>query len=153
MIKKLILLALPVVFFTACATVSEMHQAVNCKYALAGVEVADASFTNVRMNVSMAVTNESKTTAAKMNRFEGKFLINDNEVSNISFDSYQVDPSSTAIVKTALVIPFDALGKNIAGLVIANSMSLRYKIVGRIYFDTPLGLVPFPIVVEPPQRK
>lgn len=150
--KKLLFLVFPVLFF-GCSTVQEVQQAVNCKYTLAGVEVQDASFTNVTLNVAMSVANQSKTTAASMNRFEGKFYINDNEVSNIGFDSYRVEPSSVGMVKTKLVLPFDAIGKNIAGLVIANSISLHYKLVGKIYFDTPLGQIPIPITVEPPAKK
>ena len=138
---------------TACSTLNNVQQAVNCKYTLAGVEIQDASFSNVTMDVAMAVTNLNKTVTAEMNRFEGKLYINDNEISNIGFNSYVVEPASTAVVKTVLVIPFNNIGKNIAGLVVANSNSLRYKLVGKIYFDTPLGQIPFPIVVEPPAKE
>ncbi|MDR0645983.1 MAG: hypothetical protein LBG46_03170 [Elusimicrobiota bacterium] len=146
--KKLFPAVLFIFFIPACATIDNLQQAVKCKYSLAGVETVDSSFTNLTLNVAMAVTNQSKTAAAKMNRFEGKLYLNDNEVGNISFNSYEVQPSSTSIVKTQINIPFDKIGKNIAGLVIANSISINYKIVGTIYFDTPLGQLPFPITVQ-----
>jgi hypothetical protein len=50
-------------------------------------------------------------------------------------------------------VPFTAIGKNAAGLVAANSISLKYKLTGNIYFDTPLGQIPLPIIVEPQIKK
>ena len=151
--KKLFILVICAAALCACASVKGMQESVNCKYNLAGVEVTDAGFSNVTMNVGMAVTNNSKTNTASMNRFEGRLFINDIDVSAVSFGAYEVLPSSTSVVKTTLNIPIANIGKNIAGLVAANSISLKYKIVGKIYFDTPLGQIPFPIVVEPQIKK
>jgi len=151
--KKLFIPVICAAALCACASVKGIQESVNCKYTLAGVEVTDAGFTNIKMNVGMAVTNNSKTNTASMNRFEGRLYINDVDVSAISFGAYEVLPSSTSVVKTTLNIPIANIGKNIAGLVAANSMSLNYKIVGKIYFDTPLGQIPFPIVVEPQIKK
>ena len=154
MIKNLFLLFIVSLSLAACAAVQNIQQAaVNCKYALAGVDVTDANFSNVNMTVAMAITNQSKTTNAKINRFEGKIYINDNAVSDISFGATEVAPASTAIAQAKLTVPFSAIGKNIAGLVAANSMSLKYKLSGNIYFDTPLGQIPLPIVVEPQIKK
>jgi hypothetical protein len=132
-----------------CSTVKNIQEsAVNCKYTLLGAQTTDFSLSTISLEVAMAVTNLSKTTAAKMNRFEGKLYINDNEVSDIAFNSYEVRPSSTEVVKTSLVLPYTKIGKNLAGLVTTNSISPRYKVVGKIYFDTPIGQMPFPVIVQ-----
>jgi hypothetical protein len=146
--KNFLIIVFSVFLIQACGTVKNVQQAVNCKYAFAGVETTDSSFSSLTLNVAMSVTNLSKTAPAKMNRFEGKLYLNNNEVSNISFESYEVQPASTSIAKTQINIPFDKIGKSIVGLVMANSISLDYKIVGTIYFDTPLGQLPFPVTVR-----
>ena len=152
--KKLFIIIPAAFLLAACNSVQGIKEsAVNCKYAVAGAEVTDASFSKVDMTVAMAVTNNSKINHASMTRFEGRLFVNDNDVTTISFGSYEVAPGATGIVQTNLSIPFASIGKNIAGLVAANSISLRYKIVGKAYFNTPLGEIPFPIVVEPPVKK
>lgn len=154
MIKNLFLTFYIFLQLAACSAVQNIQQAaVNCEYALAGVEVTDAGFLSVGMNVAMAVSNKSKTTPAKMNRFEGKIYINDNAVSDISFGAMEVAPASTAIARAKLTLPFASIGKNIAGLVATNSIALKYKLAGNIYFDTPLGQIPLPVVVEPQIKK
>ncbi|MDR1124050.1 MAG: hypothetical protein LBL61_05625 [Elusimicrobiota bacterium] len=153
-IKNLFLLFLITLSAAACSAVQNIQNAaVNCKYTLAGVEVTDASFSSVNMTVAMAVSNQSKTAPAKMNRFEGKIYINDNAVSDISFGAMEVAPSSTAIAQAKLTLPLTAIGKNIAGLVATNSISLKYKLAGNIYFDTALGQIPLPVIVEPQKKK
>lgn len=152
-IKKIFLLAFLTLIPCACASVQEAAQAVNCKYTLADVNTADFSLGDLTLDIVFAVTNESKTTTAKMNRFEGKFYINDKEMSAISFGEYQIEPMQTQLASATLNLPFNKIGKNIAGLVTMNSISIRYKIAGTIYFDTALGELPFPVSVERDLRK
>lgn len=137
----------------ACASVQETVQAVNCKYTLADINTADFSLGDLTLDVAFAVTNESKTTTAKMSRFEGKFYINDKEMSDISFGKYQIEPLQTQLASATLNLPFNKIGKNIAGLVTMNSISIRYKIAGTIYFDTAFGELPVPVSVERDLRK
>ena len=60
----------------------------------------------------------------------------------------QVEPMQSQIGKAQVVVPFDKVGKNIAGLVATNSISIKYKVVGYIYFDTVIGQLPFPVSIE-----
>lgn len=152
-IKNLLLILALALLPCACASVQEAAQAVNCKYTLADVTTADFSLGDLTLDVVFAVSNQSKTTAAKMSRFEGKFYINDKEMSNISFGKYEIPPMQTQPATATLKLPFDKVGKNIAGLVTMNSISIRYKISGTIYFDTALGELPIPVSVERDLRK
>ena len=142
-------LALAVCFTCSCASVKNIQeQMVNCKYALAGVSTEDVSLTNLTLSVGVLVTNNSKTTTAKVNRFQGKLYLNGNDVADIAFGAMSVEPLKSEIGKAQVVVPFEKLGKNIAGLVATNSISIKYKIVGNIYFDTAIGQIPFPVAVE-----
>lgn len=148
-IKLFLLLVLSAVFITACTTVRNMQeQMVNCKYALAGVSTEDVSLTNLTLAVGVLITNNSKTTTAKVNRFQGKLYLNGNDIADIAFGAIQVEPMKSEIGKAQVIVPFEKLGKNIAGLVATNSMAIKYKIVGSIYFDTPIGQLPFPVAIE-----
>jgi hypothetical protein len=136
-------------FFCSCSTVKNMQeQMVNCKYSLAGVSTEDVSLTSLTLAVGVLVTNNSKTSPAKVNRFAGKLYINDLDIADIAFGSMQVEPMQSQIGKAQVVVPFDKVGKNIAGLVATNSISIKYKVVGYIYFDTVIGQLPFPVSIE-----
>ena len=148
-IKLFLLLVLSAVFITSCTTVKNVQeQMVNCKYSFAGVSTEDVSLTNLTLSVGVLITNNSKTTTAKVNRFQGKLYLNGNDIADIAFGAMQVEPMQSNVGKATVVIPFEKLGKNIAGLVATNSMSLKYKVVGNIYFDTPIGQLPFPVAIE-----
>ncbi|GEM_PF-1330654 len=147
--KLFLLLVLSLGFICSCSTVKNMQeQMVNCKYSLAGVSTEDVSLTNLTLGVGVLVANNSKTTTAKVNRFQGKLYLNGNDIADIAFGAMQIEPMASNVGKATVVIPFEKLGKNIAGLVATNSISLKYKVVGNIYFDTPIGQLPFPVAIE-----
>ena len=147
--RPFFILVLVFAFFCSCSTVKNMQeQMVNCKYSLAGVATEDVSLTNLTLSVGVLITNNSKTTTAKVNRFQGKLYLNGQYIADISFGAISVEPMQSEIGKAQVVVPFEKIGKNIAGLVATNSMSIKYKVVGNIYFDTPIGQLPFPVAIE-----
>lgn len=146
---KLFLLLSLSFFVCSCASVKNMQeQMVNCKYSLAGVSTEDVSLTNLTLSVGVLIANNSKTTTAKVNRFQGKLYLNGQDIADIAFGAIQVEPMSSEIGKAQVVVPYEKIGKNIAGLVATNSMAIKYKVAGNIYFDTPIGQIPFPVAVE-----
>ncbi len=148
-IKLFLFLLLSAVFTCSCASVKNIQeQMVNCKYSLAGVATEDVSLTSLTLSVGVLITNNSKTSPAKVNRFQGKLYLNGNDLADVSFGAIQVEPQSSEVGKAQVVVPYEKIGKNIAGLVATNSISVKYKIVGNIYFDTAIGQIPFPVVVE-----
>lgn len=146
--KKLFLLLCASFCFAACSTVQAVQQAVNCRYEFVSTSVSDFSLSDIDMDLTVAITNTSKTQTAKLNRFAGRLYINDNEVSQISLGAYEIMPNDTELAKAALKIPFAKIGKNVIGLVTTNSVAVRYKIKGTMYFDTALGELPIPVVIE-----
>ncbi len=145
--KKLFLLFCALFCFAACSTVQSMQQAVNCRYELVSASVTDFSLSDVDMDVTVAITNPSKTQTAKLSRFAGKLYINDNEITDISFGAYEIVPTDTELAKATLKIPFAKIGKNVIGLVTTNSVAIRYKIKGTMYFESPLGEIPMPVLI------
>lgn len=144
--KKLFLISLFVFFVSACSTVGSINQAANCQYQLMGVEISDFTLDSMTANVSVAIINKSKTTAAQVNRFVGKLYIDNKPVSDISFGQYHIEPLSSEIANATLTLSIAQVGKNVVGLVMANSISIKYKVVGTMYFDTPVGELPLPVV-------
>lgn len=148
-IKLFLFLLLSVVFTCSCSSVKNIQeQMVNCKYSLAEVTTEDVSLTNLTLSVGVLVTNNSKTTPAKVNRFQGKLYLNGNDLADINFGAIQVEPMSSEVGKAQVVVPFEKIGKNVAGLVATNSIAVKYKVAGNIYFDTPIGQLPFPVAIE-----
>ncbi len=145
--KKFLTLLCALLFASACATVQEMKQAVNCRYEIRSAQVSDFSLSDINLDVKVAISNIDKKQPAKLNRFNGKLYINDNEVSDIAFGACEIAPSSVEMAKATLTIPFAKVGKNLIGLVTANSISVDYKIKGTMYFDTALGEIPMPVVI------
>lgn len=151
--KKFLFLLCAVALFASCKTMDTVNKKpVNCKYNLLGAQTDDFSLSDISLNVAMSITNLDASEIAKMNKFEGTLFINGNDVSPISFGSYEIYPGDTVIAKTSLNLPYNKIGKNIAGLVTMNSVAIKYKIVGKAYYETAEGEIPFPIVVEQ-QRK
>ena len=144
--KNLFLLILSTFLFCACTTVQEMHQTVNCQYDLADIEVTEYSLNNLSADIALAITNKSKTTNAKMKRFAGKVYLNDTPITDINLGEFLVEPQTTKIEKVSINVPFSKVGKNVIGLVLANSNTIKYKVVGTIYFETPIGEIPLPVV-------
>lgn len=143
--KKIFVLLFSLFFLGACTTLKEINQTVNCQYDLAGVEVTEYSLNNLSADVALAITNKSKTTNAKMKRFSGKVYLNDNPISDITLGEFLIAPQSSQVEKATINVPFASIGKNIIGLVLANSQSITYKVVGTIYFETPIGELPIPV--------
>lgn len=144
--KKLFFLLVSVTFFCACTTVQEMHQTANCQYDLAGVEVTEYSLNNLSADVALAITNKSKTTNARMKRFAGKVYLNDTPLTDVNLGEFLIAPQTTQVQKVSINVPFSSIGKNVIALVVANSQSVQYKVVGTIYFETPIGEIPIPVV-------
>jgi hypothetical protein len=100
------------------------------------------------MDVAMVITNMSGRNAVKMNKFEGKLYINGAEAGDVAFTSDVVNPGRSVVFKDSINLPFSKIGKNIAGLVTMNSIAVKYRIAGTIYFDTADGEKSYPISVE-----
>lgn len=143
--KSILIFLISISFFCACTTVKEMQQTVNCQYDLAGVEVTEYSLDNLSADIALAITNKSKTTNAKMKRFTGKVYLNNTPITDISLGEFLIEPKTTQIEKVSINVPFTKVGKNIIGLVLANSQTIQYKVVGTIYFETPIGELPIPV--------
>ncbi|MBO4707272.1 MAG: hypothetical protein J5594_01770 [Elusimicrobiaceae bacterium] len=144
--KSLFLIIISFVFLCSCTTLQEMHQTANCQYDLAGVEVTEYSLDNLSADIGLAITNKSKTTNAKMKRFSGKVYLNDTPLTDVNLGEFLVEPQTTKVEKVSINVPFSQVGKNIIGLVLANSNSIKYKVVGTIYFESPIGEIPIPVV-------
>ena len=144
--KNLLLFLISLTLLCACTTVKEIQQTANCKYNLLGVEVTEYSLNNLSADLALAITNRSKTTNAKMKRFTGKVYINDAPVTDLNLGEFLIEPQATKVEKVSVNVPFSQVGKNIIGLVIANSQTIKYKVVGTIYFETPVGEIPIPVV-------
>lgn len=148
--KKFLILLFSVCLFASCKTADTVKKsAVNCKYTLLGAQTSDFTLNGITLDVAFAATNMDRSETAKMNKFEGKLYINNKDVSDISFGSYLIGPGETVVPTTQLSLPFNKVGKNIAGLVTMNSVAINYKLAGIIYFDTPAGELPMPVIIVP----
>lgn len=144
--KKIFILLTSCIFLGACITLKEINQTIDCQYDLAGVEVTEYSLNNLSADVAMAITNKSKDTNARMTRFTGKVYINDSPIADVNLGEFLIAPQTTKVEKVTVNVPFSQISKNIIGLVIANSKTINYKVVGTAYFGSPFGDIPFPVV-------
>lgn len=144
--KKIFILLLSCTLLGACITLKEINQTIDCQYDLVNVEVTEYSLNNLSADVTLAITNKSKDTNAKMTRFEGKVYLNDSPVADVNLGEFLIAPQTTQVQKVSINVPFSQISKNVIGLVIANSITIKYKVVGTIYFGSPFGEIPFPVV-------
>ena len=144
--KRIFILLLSCTLLGACITIREINQTIDCQYDLVGVEVTEYSLDNLSADVLLSITNKSKDTNARMSHFTGKVYVNDSPITDISLGEFFLEPQSTKVEKVSVNVPFSQVGKNILGLVLANSNSMTYKVVGTAYFASPFGDIPFPIV-------
>ncbi|MDR0292519.1 MAG: LEA type 2 family protein [Elusimicrobium sp.] len=146
MIKRLVFLTLTSFFFFACASMQENYNMVNCKYDISQVQLTDFNPNTISMDVSIAISNLSKTAAAAVKRFDGNLYVNDVNVSALTLKDVRVTAGETKVVKSSLDIPLSNLGK-LVGLVSMGSVSVDYVVRGTIYFTTPIGDLPFPVTI------
>ena len=150
--KHILTLFLSCTLFCACTTIKEMNQTVNCQYDLVGAEVTEYSLSNLSADIALAITNKSKTTNARMKRFTGTAYMNNNPLTEVNLGEFLIPPNSTEVKKVTLNVPSSQIGKNIIGLVLANSQVIDYKVVGTVYFETPLGELPIPVTFAKPKK-
>ena len=150
--KNILILLFSFIILSACTTLKEINQTVNCDYNLIGAEVTEYSLNNLSADIALAITNKSKTTNARMKRFVGTAYMNNNPLTEVTLGEFLIPPNSTEVKKVTLNVPFSQVGKNIVGLVLVNSQVIDYKVVGTIYFDTPLGELPIPVTFIKPKK-
>ena len=80
-----------------------------------------------------------------MKRFTGTVYLNNTPTTDVTLGEFLIKPNTTQVEKVSIDVPFAKIGKNIVGLVLANSKVIEYKVVGTIYFETPLGEIPIPV--------
>ena len=144
--KKLFLFVLSAALLGGCASVQEAENMANCKYALKSVELSDYNVTPLSFDVMIAITNMNKKQAAAIKRFEGELAMNDTPVSKIELKDVRVEPQAVKNAKAHLVVPMNAFGNKLLGLVSMNSGTVDYHLTGTMYFEGPLGTeIPVPV--------
>ena len=145
--KKFLSVLCAVVLLNACAAVQEAKNFANCKYSMQGVEITDYNVASLDFDIYLAITNLNKKSAAAIEKFEGKLLMNEVYVADIKFSDVRIEPSATKIQKAAVTVPMKNLNTKLVGLVGMGSASVDYFITGTAYFKTPLGDVPVPVAI------
>lgn len=145
--KKIILFLLVLCNFFGCATVKEAETLANCKFALQSVELTDYNLTTLGFDVTIAITNSSKTQKASLKKFVGKLTVNGTYMADITLTDVVIEPNSVKQEKAKLTVPFASFSSKILGLLSMNSGTLDYHLTGTMYFAGPLG-IEIPIAVD-----
>ena len=120
---------------------------VQCKYDLARVEPVDFNMDSVSMDIAIAITNVNKNAAASLKRFDGDLYVNETGVAKMTLKDVRIEAGDTKVVKSTLLVPYAALGKTLTGLVSMGSVSVDYMVKGTMYFETPIGDIPYPVTI------
>lgn len=144
--KKLLSLLCVLGLAVGCTqAVREAKNAINCKYALRSVEVAEYNVSSLSFDIYIGITNMDRKDAAAIKRFEGKIYMNDDYISDVKFEDVRIEPNTTKNQKVTITVPTVAFSKKLLGLVSMGSGTVDYHLTGTMYFDTPLGEVPVPV--------
>lgn len=144
--KKLFLLLLAGMLFTACATVKETENMADCKFSLKSVELTDYNLTSFGFDVTIAITNMNRKEAASLKRFEGELSVNEDKMADVTLKDIKIEPNSVKNAKARLTVPMSVFNSKTLGLISMGSGTLDYHLTGTMYFEGPLGVeIPVPV--------
>jgi len=117
----------------------------NCEYRLAGTRITELALTYLKLEISIDVTNPNRTDVI-LDRMRFDLYLNDEKIANATSNLKTTIPSGeSAKVKPVVTVDYSEVGTAVLSTI--KNMSASYKVVGTVYFDTPLGTISFPVTI------
>jgi len=117
----------------------------NCEYRLVSTSIKEITLTYLRIAINIDVTNPNRMDVV-LDRMRFDVYVNEQHVANGSSNlKLRIPSGSSARISPVVTIDYAQAGAAIISTV--KNLGARYKIVGTVYFDTPLGAMNFPVTI------
>lgn len=142
--KKILLFVLAVSLLPGCFLFQRLALQ-NCEFRLAGTEIKEIALTYLRLGILIDVTNPNRIEVV-LDRMRFDLYVNDKKIANATSNIKKKIPSgASAKIEPVVTIDYGQAGTALISMI--KNMSARYKVVGTVYFDTPLGTFDFPVTI------
>ncbi len=142
--KRLFLLPLFVLVLSSCALVQRIALK-NCEFRLAGTAIKEIALTYLKLGIIIDVTNPNPIDVV-LDRMRFDLYINETKVANATSNLKTTIPSGASVKVTPIVtLDYAQVGAVIVSAI--KNLSAKYKVIGTVYFDTPLGTFSFPVTI------
>lgn len=104
------------------------------------------SFTlkSMKVDINLAVTNPNPITV-KADRIDLLLYINKRKTVKVMFNDINLPSEKTEKLTATVKVPYKSVGSAIVGVV--KKGKVAYKLDGRIFIKTPVGMLDFPVTI------
>jgi LEA14-like dessication related protein len=142
--KKIFLALLLAAMLPGCF-IFRRTQLQNCEFRLASTSIKEITLSYMRIAINIDVTNPNKIDVV-LDRMRFDLYVNEQNVANGTSNLKTRIPSgSSARISPVVTLDYARVGAAIITTI--KNLGAEYKIVGTVYFDTPLGTASFPVTI------
>ncbi len=117
----------------------------NCEYRLTGTSIKEIALSYLRLGITVDVTNPNPVEVV-LDRMRFDFYVNDKKIGNgISNLKTSIPSGESRKIEPIVTIDYKKAGAALISLI--KSGAAAYKLVGTVYFDSPLGTISFPVII------
>lgn len=133
---------------TGCAVMEQIQQRLavqNCKFKLANVRAHSFSFSDMVVDLDVAVTNPNPISVI-IDKLDLLLFINDRETLTANFGGSTINTQQSITLTTSLRIPYLKVGMAIIDI-IKRKEKVNYKLEGGVYINSAYGSFRFPVTI------
>jgi LEA14-like dessication related protein len=135
-----------VLLLAGCAALQRRAALKNCEFALASVDVANATLSDMTLAVGVSAKNTNDIEVV-VDKLTYEFFVNGNRAFEGSIGKNPgIAPGETKILNTTVSVNYAEIGMAIAQAVKDNEA--KYDLRGTVYLNSTLGTFVFPVFVS-----
>lgn len=139
--------ALPITlifFMSGCAMVQEQLKVRKPTVKFVSAHAHSFTLKSMKVDINLAVTNPNPITV-KADRIDLLLYINKRKTVKVMFNDINLPAEKTEKLTATVKVPYKSVGSAIVGVV--KKGKVAYKLDGRIFIKTPVGMLDFPVTI------
>jgi len=144
-IMHIISLTAVILLAISCSAIKERLAIKECKFALASVTPYDFSFSDLKLDFDIKVTNPNDVDAV-LDKLDYTFFVNETDVfSGTTGKGFKVAAGKSDDIVTTITLQYTKIGQTIV-----DALRLKkadYKVKAKAYINTVLGEISYPVEI------
>ena len=142
--KKILVTVLLAAMLSACF-IFRRTRLQKCEFRFVSTSIKEITLSYMRIAINIDVTNPNRIDVV-LDRMRFDLYVNDQNVANgTSNFKVRIPSGSSARISPVVTLDYAQVGAAIISTI--KNLGAKYKIVGTVYFDTPLGTMSFPVTI------
>lgn len=129
---------------SGCAMVQEQLKVRKPTVKFVSAHAHSFTLKSMKVDINLAVTNPNPITV-KADRIDLLLYINKRKTVKVMFNDINLPAEKTEKLTATVKVPYKSVGSAIVGVV--KKGKVAYKLDGRIFIKTPVGMLDFPVTI------